>query len=137
MRVLVSILLVLSCLLGLPLAIEAADPAVALSDVADAWGLGAPITYGSTEKNIYILETMGTGSAVLDYDSDGDNDLVIVNGTTLQAGSTAKAPLSKLYRTEGGRFVEVAREAPRRAASEAQRLRLASRGCQLAQRRIS
>ena len=111
MRVLVSILLVLSCLLGLPLSIEAAGPAIALSDVADAWGLGAPITYGSTEKNIYILETMGTGSAVLDYDSDGDNDLVIVNGTTLQAGSTAKAPLSKLYRNEGGRFVDVAREA--------------------------
>lgn len=90
---------------------HAAEGAFTLSDVTDSWGMGSPITYGNTEKNIYILETTGTGAAVFDYDSDGDNDVVIVNGTTIEDGSTAKAPLSKLYRNDGGRFVDVAREA--------------------------
>jgi len=105
----ILLLLSLLALVGVPAG--AAEAPFSLSDFTESWGMSSPITYGNTEKNFYILETTGTGAAVFDYDSDGDNDVVIVNGTTLEAGSTAKAPLSKLYRNDGGRFVDVAREA--------------------------
>jgi enediyne biosynthesis protein E4 len=105
------ILLVLSLLTAFSGSAGGAEGTYSLLDVTDAWGLGAPITYGNTEKNVYILETTGTGAAVVDYDSDGDNDVVLVNGTTLEAGSGAGAPLSKLYRNDGGHFVDVAWEA--------------------------
>jgi hypothetical protein len=107
----VSIRFVFSMLALLCGSLGAAENSFTLSDVAEGWGMGAPITYGNTEKNIYILETTGTGTAIVDYDSDGDNDVVIVNGTTLEQDSSNRSPLSHLYRNDDGRFVNVAAEA--------------------------
>jgi len=84
---------------------------ISLADRASAWGLDGPITYGNSEKNIYILETTGTGVAVFDADSDGDNDVFLVNGTTLEAGDSDRAPLAKLFLNQGGRFKDVAASA--------------------------
>jgi enediyne biosynthesis protein E4 len=41
-------------------------------------------TMGTPEKN-YILETTGSGVALLDYDNDGWLDIYLVNGSTFDA----------------------------------------------------
>lgn len=107
----IEIALIPLCFGVLVASIPAADTAFHLVDSAVAFGIDLDTTYGNTDKNIYILETTGTGSAVLDYDSDGDNDVVIVNGTTLEKSAINQSPLSRLYRNDGGRFVDVAQDA--------------------------
>ena len=77
-------------------------------DAAEAWGLTKPIVYGETngpEKT--LLETTGTGVAVIDYDNDGRPDLFFVNGSRL-SGSHAR---SMLYHNAGGRFEDVSSRA--------------------------
>jgi len=57
---------------------------------------------GSPEKR-YILETMGSGVALFDYDGDGDLDIYLVNASTLDrlAEGTPGEP-NRLFRNEGG-----------------------------------
>jgi hypothetical protein len=75
-------------------------------------GLGAPLIYGNTEKNIFILETTGSGAAVFDFDNDGDNDIYFAPGTTFELEQAGKSPLPKLYLNDGrGAFTDVARQA--------------------------
>jgi hypothetical protein len=44
----------------------------------------------------WLPETMGSGCAFLDYDGDGRQDLLFVNGTSLRSGSVLRAPRSAL-----------------------------------------
>jgi hypothetical protein len=65
-------------------------------------------TYGNPERNTYILESTGTGAAIFDFDADGRNDVLITNGTTLDA-LPEKGPGLMLYRNLGeNRFEESA-----------------------------
>jgi enediyne biosynthesis protein E4 len=60
----------------------------------------------------YLPETLGSGAAFLDYDSDGDVDLYIVNAADLPGSTTVPAPTNALYRNDGtGRFEDVTAEA--------------------------
>ncbi len=52
-------------------------------DVSRAAGLDFINVSGSPEQN-YVLESMSTGAAFLDYDNDGFQDLFVVNGTRLE-----------------------------------------------------
>ena len=80
-------------------------------DIAAVAGLHDPVTYGSPAKSTYILETTGTGVAVLDFDRDGDNDVFIVNGTTLALQASGDSPPSVLYINDGkGMFSKAAAE---------------------------
>jgi len=93
-------------------AAEAKAAALRFVDIAEEIGVVAPVTFGNSQKNLYILETTGTGAAVFDYDSDGDNDIFIANGTTLEDERTDRSEPSFLYRNDGtGRFENVAAEA--------------------------
>ena len=38
---------------------------------------------GGVDSKTYIIETTGSGVAILDYDNDGWPDIFLVNGTTL------------------------------------------------------
>ena len=49
---------------------------------------------GALEKK-YIFESLEGGVAVFDYDRDGWEDIFFVNGTTMQWGESAEAPLAK------------------------------------------
>jgi hypothetical protein len=69
----------------------------------------------------YLPETMGSGSALLDYDNDGDQDLLFVSGVFPAPGSRLPAPAeragqatsrseayARLYRNDGrGSFTDV------------------------------
>lgn len=49
----------------------------------------------------YLLETLGSGAAFLDYDQDGDIDLYVVNGADLPGANISPPPTNALYRNDG------------------------------------
>ena len=84
----------------------AASPAIFFEDRGLKAGLNAPVTYGEEKQQKYILESTGTGLALLDYDDDGHPDIFVVNGTTRNL--KGNPPSSMLYHNRGnGSFVEV------------------------------
>jgi hypothetical protein len=80
---------------------------VRFDDVTTQSGLaGFRHVSGSAEKN-YIVETTGSGVALLDFDRDGWLDVYLVNGSTLEPRSDG-APRAALFRNNGDRtFREV------------------------------
>jgi hypothetical protein len=75
-------------------------------DVVEGSGVDLVTTFGSQEKR-YIIEYTGTGAALTDYDSDGDLDLYLVNGSSIERRPGAR-PTDRLYRNDGGfRFTDV------------------------------
>ena len=71
-------------------------------------GLTAVTVFGGTQTNKYLLETTGTGVAVLDVDADGWLDIFLVNGTTLAGFPRGAAPTNHLYRNRrDGTFEDV------------------------------
>jgi hypothetical protein len=88
----------------------AAGP-VQFVDIAKAAGIHFKHTSGASGR-IYFPETVGSGGALFDYDSDGRLDLFLVNSSRLP-GFTEKGPFySALYRNKGdGTFEEVTRKA--------------------------
>jgi len=81
---------------------------VSFEDVARRWGISQPNVFGGVDKKRLILESTGTGAAIFDFNGDGREDIFLINGTRFGGGSQ---PLSQLYRNDGGRFREIAREA--------------------------
>jgi enediyne biosynthesis protein E4 len=77
-------------------------------DLRGAAGLTAVTVFGGRETNRYLLETTGTGVAMLDFDRDGLLDLFVVNGTTLEGFPKGQEPRPHLYRNLGNaRFEDV------------------------------
>jgi hypothetical protein len=66
-------------------------------------------TMGTPAKN-YIIETIGSGVALLDYDNDGWLDIYMVNGSTVDAlNGKAEAPHAALFHNNhDGTFTNVA-----------------------------
>ena len=62
-------------------------------DVASEWGITAQNVFGGRATKQYILETTGSGVAIVDYDADGRNDVLLVNGTTLEGGTAPRFPI--------------------------------------------
>src|SRR5262249_46337296 len=59
-----------------------------------------------------LPETMGAGTAFLDYDLDGDQDLFFVNSSFWPGHSVKPAPTQALYRNDGkGHFEDVTKAA--------------------------
>ena len=74
-----------------------------LTDVGREAGLTHPIVYGGVDTKRYIVEVVGCGVALLDYDNDGWLDLFVLSGTRLEdvpAGTT-----NRLYREQSRRHV--------------------------------
>ena len=67
---------------------------------------------GTPQKN-YILETTGSGVALVDYDNDGWLDIYLVNGSTLEAlDGKAEPPHAALFHNNhDGTFTDVAAKA--------------------------
>ncbi len=86
---------------------------VVFEDTAAKAGLTAwRHTMGTPEK-AQILETVGSGVALLDYDNDGWLDIYLVNGSTVDAeNGKTKAPHAALFHNNrDGTFTDVAAKA--------------------------
>jgi hypothetical protein len=84
-------------------------PAVRFVDVTEAAGLQFVHTNGAAGAKL-LPETMGSGAAFLDYDGDGDQDILLVNSDRWDhPDPNAKPrPTQALYRNDGhGRFEDV------------------------------
>ena len=89
-----------------------AKPLAHFTDIAKKAGLTDTVVFGGVDTKKYIIETTGTGVAIFDYDNDGWPDIFIVNGTSLEALPSLKAPTSHLYHNNrDGTFTDVTQKA--------------------------
>jgi hypothetical protein len=97
-------LIALAALLGMTMAV--AQSSATFDNVARAVGLVVTNVNGaSTDK--YLVETMGSGAALLDYDGDGWLDLFVVDGGSLTDPAVAKSARHRLFRNAGnGTFTD-------------------------------
>jgi hypothetical protein len=82
---------------------------VVYQDVAKQAGLSNFQHVAGTPERQYILESIGSGVALLDYDRDGWLDIYLVNGSTFEAeAGHAAAPKAALFRNNhDGTFTDV------------------------------
>ncbi|HEV2576809.1 MAG TPA: CRTAC1 family protein [Acidobacteriaceae bacterium] len=86
---------------------------VIFMDVAKAAGLTTwTHRMGAPEKN-YIIETVGSGVALLDYDNDGWLDIYLVNGSTYDAmtGKATPPHAALFHNNHDGTFTDVTEKA--------------------------
>ena len=81
---------------------EPAKPAqeVVFTDITAASGIQFKHTNGSSGRK-YVVETMGSGAAALDYDGDGNMDLYVVDSGILPGASPVESTGNLLLRNAG------------------------------------
>ncbi|MXZ39359.1 MAG: CRTAC1 family protein, partial [Holophagales bacterium] len=99
--------LALASLLGV--ADTAVGGDIRFREVSVAWGLDFRHNAGFSGR-MYMVETMGGGVVLFDYDGDGDDDAFFIDGGVLPGyeGPTPRSRLLRNDRSRGGpRFVDV------------------------------
>lgn len=87
-------------------------------DRANAWGMGAATTYGNSQNTRYLIENTGAGVLIADFDRDGRNEVLVLNGARL---GEATPPTPYLYRSDDQhRFTEIAKNSGINSAGWAQ-----------------
>ena len=85
-------------------------PQIEYRDIAAEAGLGGVAVSGSSVDKSYIVESTGTGAAILDYDRDGLQDILVISADRFE--DEGDDPRHYLYRNLGGlRFADVTEEA--------------------------
>jgi len=91
-------------LLTIALLVPPSEPQFA--DVARQYGLTGATVAGEAARKDFLFETTGSGAVIFDFDNDGRNDVLLVNGTRRGA---PEHPRPLLFRNRGeGRFEDVA-----------------------------
>jgi hypothetical protein len=74
-------------------------------DTAQQAGIRIHVVSGDPNEKKYLIESIGGGLAIIDYDADGWMDLYVVNGSTLKGKAETR---SALYRNNrNGTFTDV------------------------------
>jgi enediyne biosynthesis protein E4 len=86
---------------------------IVFQEVAEKAGLTSWRHVMGTEQSRFIIETVGSGVALLDYDNDGWLDIYLVNGSTYDAMSGKASPphAALFHNNHDGTFTDVARQA--------------------------
>ena len=86
---------------------------IIFQDVSDKAGLTRWHHVMGTPETNYIIETVGSGVALLDYDNDGWLDIYLVNGSTYDAISGKATPphAALFHNNHDGTFTDVAQRA--------------------------
>src|SRR5690348_8991698 len=85
---------------------EGGKPPAFFIDNAEKAGLTMKNVNGGVDTKKYIIETTGSGVAIIDYDNDGWPDIFLVNGTALD--QPKDKPTSHLYHNNhDGTFSDV------------------------------
>ncbi len=86
---------------------------VVFEDIAEKSGLAKFHHQMGTPQKQFIIETVGSGVGLLDYDNDGWLDIYLVNGSTYEAeAGKAPAPHAALFHNNhDGTFTDVAEKA--------------------------
>src|SRR5208337_3618256 len=85
-------------------------PPVKFVDITTAAGIRFVLANGAFGAKL-LPETMGVGVAFLDYDNDGDQDLLFVNSCPWPGHEAKPAPTQALYRNDGKGHFDDATEA--------------------------
>jgi hypothetical protein len=86
---------------------------VVFQDVAEKAGLTAWRHVMGTDELRFIIETIGSGVAIIDYDNDGWPDIYLVNGSTYDAiaGKSTPPHAALFHNNHDGTFTDVAAQA--------------------------
>ena len=86
---------------------------IVFQDVAEKAGLAGWHHVMGTPAKKFILETVGSGVALLDYDNDGWLDIYLVNGSTYDAnaGKQTSPHAALFHNNHDGTFTEVSAKA--------------------------
>ncbi|HXV63944.1 MAG TPA: CRTAC1 family protein [Vicinamibacteria bacterium] len=79
---------------------SAEEPSARFREMLQGSGVDYRNVSGESEKR-YIVSSLGSGAALFDYDEDGDLDLYLVNGSSLEGQTTVPAGPNRLYRNRG------------------------------------
>ena len=87
--------------------LAAASQPWGFQSVTEQAGISFKAISGTLEKE-FLVETMGGGICILDYDADGWPDLFLVNGTDRDHWNRGRGPTDRLYRNlRNGTFEDV------------------------------
>ncbi len=87
------------------------DSVVKFVDTTSAAGIDFRHQNSKTDRK-YLLETMGSGAAFLDYDGDGYLDVLLLNNRRIPGGEVQGTPSLKLYRNNhNGTFTDATHQA--------------------------
>jgi len=98
-----------ACVLALVQASAIPSPAltVTFADVTAAAGVAFTHINGASPEK-YLVETMGSGAVLFDYDNDGALDLFLVDGGSLSDAAVDARATHRLFRNRGsGTFIDV------------------------------
>jgi enediyne biosynthesis protein E4 len=85
---------------------------ISLEDIALEAGLNFKHESGEPLNKKFLLESIGSGVAIFDYDGDGLEDIFLVNATRWTNQGRAPKPTSKLYKNLGHlKFADVTESA--------------------------
>ena len=86
--------------------VENTLPEVMFTDITHEAGIDFIHTNGAYGERL-LPETMGAGAGFIDYDNDGDQDIILVNATHWPEQPQRHKPTTRLYRNDGtGHFTD-------------------------------